>query len=225
MEDVVGVFQWADIDLGAILSTVRRGLTESEARGLLRPLLHSLCAIHEAGWRHNDIKPGNILCTLRGEVMLCDFGQACRAEDCKPAGTRWYRSPAALAGTADAAADSWALGACMVELLSGAPPALGSSDLQQLCLTGAVAGVPEQKAVGLPVHIPSGPAMPGCMLLPGSSKLAVEFARAALTWDSDTRASPNQLLAMPWLATSNAEHDHAAAALLITTALGEPGLT
>jgi serine/threonine protein kinase/peptidoglycan hydrolase-like protein with peptidoglycan-binding domain len=49
-------------------------LPASEVDGILWPLLDGLQRVHEAGFLHRDIKPGNIILGASGEPTLIDFG-------------------------------------------------------------------------------------------------------------------------------------------------------
>lgn len=43
---------------------------------LLLPVLDGLCKVHQAGFMHRDIKPGNLYLTSDDELILLDFGSA-----------------------------------------------------------------------------------------------------------------------------------------------------
>lgn len=51
-------------------------LPEERTLGVLCPVLEGLAAVHEAGYVHRDIKPGNILLRPDGSPVLLDFGSA-----------------------------------------------------------------------------------------------------------------------------------------------------
>lgn len=51
-------------------------LTPAEVGAVLPPLLEGLEKVHEAGYLHRDIKPGNILLSEAGAPTLIDFGAA-----------------------------------------------------------------------------------------------------------------------------------------------------
>ncbi|MFA9432576.1 serine/threonine-protein kinase [Egicoccus sp. AB-alg2] len=91
--------------------------------------LAGLAAAHAAGVLHRDVKPGNLLCGPDGAVKVADFGVA-EAADVPGLtrtgfvlGTRSYLAPERLRGApASVRTDLYALGATLVELLTGSPP-------------------------------------------------------------------------------------------------------
>jgi len=54
----------------------RRKINEEELKKFLFPILDGLESVHDAGFLHRDIKPGNIFIADDGEPMLLDFGAA-----------------------------------------------------------------------------------------------------------------------------------------------------
>jgi hypothetical protein len=85
-----------------------RPLRADEGLRLGVRLADALAYMHERGVLHRDVKPSNIAFTARGKPKLLDFGLS--GEDERPAGTRGYLPPEALAGAPpDAAGDLWAL--------------------------------------------------------------------------------------------------------------------
>ena len=97
----------------------------------------ALDAAHRAGLVHRDVKPGNILITPDGRVLLTDFGIAkglgATADDLTSAnvmmGTAKYLSPEQVRGKKlDGRADLYSLGLVLYECLAGRVPFLGETD-------------------------------------------------------------------------------------------------
>ena len=97
----------------------------------------ALDAAHRAGMVHRDVKPGNILITPDGRVLLTDFGIAKGLEpsgddltsDNIMMGTAKYLSPEQVRGKRlDGRADLYSLGLVLYECLAGRVPFLGQTD-------------------------------------------------------------------------------------------------
>src|SRR3954466_13719178 len=97
----------------------------------------ALDAAHGAGLVHRDVKPGNILITPDGRVLLTDFGIAkglgATGDDLTSAnvmmGTAKYLSPEQVRGKKlDGRADLYSLGLVLYECLAGRVPFLGETD-------------------------------------------------------------------------------------------------
>ena len=108
----------------------------------------ALAHLHERGIVHGDVKPGNLLLPADGgRVRLADFGVARRVTDDlgdqAVQATPEYVAPEVVAGAAPAAAaDVYALGIVLFELLSGRSPFRGGSPTQVLTRHGTCAPVP-----------------------------------------------------------------------------------
>ncbi len=92
---------------------------------------------HAAGFVHRDVKPGNIMMTSDGRVLLTDFGiakglQSAEADltsDNIMMGTAKYLSPEQVRGKKlDGRADLYSLGLVLYECLAGRVPFLGETD-------------------------------------------------------------------------------------------------
>jgi len=92
---------------------------------------------HRAGFVHRDVKPGNILITSDGRVLLTDFGIAKGLQpgnedltsDNVMMGTAKYLSPEQVRGRRlDGRADLYSLGLVLYECLAGRVPFLGETD-------------------------------------------------------------------------------------------------
>ena len=91
---------------------------------------------HSNNFVHRDVKPGNIMITPDGRVLLTDFGIAKAlgggddlTSDNIMMGTAKYLSPEQVRGkTLDGRADLYSLGLVLYECLAGRVPFLGESD-------------------------------------------------------------------------------------------------
>ncbi|MCC6216359.1 MAG: hypothetical protein IT376_15975 [Polyangiaceae bacterium] len=105
-----------------------RAYPEREALRITREVLSVCAALHEAGWIHTDVHPGNV---LAGEpATLLDYACAVRAAYGRPwrGEINWgvweYVPPEQLAdyGQLDPATDVYSAAALCVAMLRGAPP-------------------------------------------------------------------------------------------------------
>ncbi|WP_253895934.1 serine/threonine-protein kinase, partial [Corallococcus exercitus] len=108
----------------------------ARVRELLTGLCPAVARVHAVGLAHRDLKPENIFLREGGALSLLDFGLARRLEDGPAeeagnrAGTTVYMAPEQCldAREAGTAADVYALGVLLFELLTGTPPFHGSAD-------------------------------------------------------------------------------------------------
>lgn len=104
--------------------------TLSEAALLLTTLADALDYAHARGMIHRDVKPGNVMFTADGQILLTDFGLsrimgegARHTQAGGIAGTPGYMSPEQCRGEAvDGRSDIYALAVIVYELLTGRIP-------------------------------------------------------------------------------------------------------
>jgi tetratricopeptide (TPR) repeat protein/tRNA A-37 threonylcarbamoyl transferase component Bud32 len=120
-----------------LAGTPQPGRSGSELMATLARAVH---AAHQAGIIHRDLKPSNVLFTSDGVPKITDFGLAKRLEsDSRQTetgqimGTPSYMAPEQARGhTKDVgpAADTYALGAMLYQVLTGRPPFMGETPLE-----------------------------------------------------------------------------------------------
>lgn len=83
---------------------------------------------HARGVIHGDLKPGNIMITDPGTVVVVDWGG-------KVLGTPGYMAPEQAEGTVTVLSDIWGLGATLREIVTGRPPEEGgrAGPLEHVC--------------------------------------------------------------------------------------------
>uniref|UniRef100_A0A672SMS5 non-specific serine/threonine protein kinase n=1 Tax=Sinocyclocheilus grahami TaxID=75366 RepID=A0A672SMS5_SINGR len=115
------------------LSELDRGLEEPQIRVVCKQMLEALQYLHSMKIIHRDLKAGNILLTLDGDIKLADFGVS--AKNTKTLqrrdsfiGTPYWMAPEVVMcetmkdAPYDYKADIWSLGITLIELAQIEPP-------------------------------------------------------------------------------------------------------
>ena len=123
------VMEFVDgVDLSRVIRSGQQMIPELAAM-VLRPVAAALSYAHRNGVIHRDVKPANILMSREGDVKLSDFGIAKATEESQVTrtgdflGTPAYIAPEQARGEAiGPAADQYALGAVLYQLVTGSQP-------------------------------------------------------------------------------------------------------
>ncbi|XP_042528265.1 serine/threonine-protein kinase 10 [Dipodomys spectabilis] len=181
----------------AIMLELDRGLTEPQIQVVCRQMLEALHFLHSKKIIHRDLKAGNVLMTLEGDIRLADFGVS--AKNLKTLqkrdsfiGTPYWMAPeVVLCETMkdtpyDYKADIWSLGITLIEMAQIEPP--------------------HHELNPMRVLLKIAKSDPPTLLTP--SKWSAEFRdflKTALDKNPETRPSAAQLLEHPFVSavTSN----------------------
>jgi serine/threonine protein kinase len=129
---VVLVMELAECSLADLIRRAG-GSAVPDAERLVEQLCQGLAHLHEQGWVHGDLKPGNVLVMADGSVRLADFGLTAEIEGTHaylpPVGSsdytppeRWTEQLSERGIAARASGDVWAFGVTAYELLTGRHP-------------------------------------------------------------------------------------------------------
>jgi tetratricopeptide (TPR) repeat protein len=126
-----------------------------EAAQLVEVLAGAVDAAHRQGIVHRDLKPANVLLTQDGQPKITDFGLAKKTDtgvgqtqSGAILGTPSYMAPEQAAGKnreVGPAADVYALGAILYEMLTGRPPFKAVTPLDTLVLVMTEEPVPPRR--------------------------------------------------------------------------------
>ncbi|XP_047273584.1 serine/threonine-protein kinase 10 isoform X2 [Homo sapiens] len=181
----------------AIMLELDRGLTEPQIQVVCRQMLEALNFLHSKRIIHRDLKAGNVLMTLEGDIRLADFGVS--AKNLKTLqkrdsfiGTPYWMAPEVVMCETmkdtpyDYKADIWSLGITLIEMAQIEPP--------------------HHELNPMRVLLKIAKSDPPTLLTP--SKWSVEFRdflKIALDKNPETRPSAAQLLEHPFVSsiTSN----------------------
>ena len=148
--NIVSIYDWGE-ELGtyyivmeyvegqSLAQILRRdgSLTVEQVTRVALDVAGALGFAHDGGVVHRDVKPGNVLVTLKGEMKVADFGIATALSANADAnltqtgavmGTATYFSPEQAQGhKVDHRSDLYSLGVLLYEMLVGRPPFTGET--------------------------------------------------------------------------------------------------
>ncbi|XP_043846142.1 serine/threonine-protein kinase 10 [Dromiciops gliroides] len=181
----------------AIMLELDRGLTEPQIQVICRQMLEALAYLHSKKIIHRDLKAGNVLMTLDGDIKLADFGVS--AKNLKTLqkrdsfiGTPYWMAPEVVMCETmkdtpyDYKADIWSLGITLIEMAQIEPP--------------------HHELNPMRVLLKIAKSEPPTLLTPSKWSLDFrDFLKTALDKNPETRPSAAQLLEHPFVSkiTSN----------------------
>ncbi|KAH1084312.1 hypothetical protein J1N35_024073 [Gossypium stocksii] len=176
---------------GSLLDLMKKyggKIPERDVNCYTQMILEGLLDIHEKGYIHSDLKPGNILVfppqhdTRLSTLKIADFGLAKRerVQDTWIGfrGTRYYMSPESIIGEISGALDIWSLGCIVVQMITGRLPwdTCDGAKLRDKLLRGESPNIPEDM-----------------------SKLGKSFLKECFIVDPNKRWNASKLLCHPYL--------------------------
>ncbi|WP_281403339.1 serine/threonine-protein kinase [Crossiella cryophila] len=157
-------------------------LSTTQAAAIGDAVAAALEAAHRAGVTHRDVKPGNVLVGVDGQIKLTDFGIARSVSDHTLTstgimlGTPAFISPEVASGDpATPSADLWGLGATLFAALEARPPYDADGDPLDT-VTEVVHGEVPQVDAEHPLH----PVIAGLMTKETGSRMSLAEVRRLL---------------------------------------------
>lgn len=180
-------------------------------------IICGLEAIHAADIMHRDLKPDSILVRENWDLKICDFGLARarrangkRLEDLTTyVATRWYRAPEIILSTYGKAADLWATGCILAEMMGKTVLFPGKGHVDQLHLIFRILGTPTIDDMAATCDhgsfkfirktFPSRPGVPWKDVFPMASECGLDLLGRLLTFSQESRMTAKFALLHPFV--------------------------
>eukprot|EP00484_Ammonia_sp_Unknown_P002430 CAMPEP_0197075746 /NCGR_PEP_ID=MMETSP1384-20130603/211767_1 /TAXON_ID=29189 /ORGANISM="Ammonia sp." /LENGTH=888 /DNA_ID=CAMNT_0042514595 /DNA_START=1 /DNA_END=2667 /DNA_ORIENTATION=- len=197
----------------------RQQLTEDHVVFFAYQMARGLEYMHSGNIIHRDLKPENILVNISNcRIQITDFGLArgvavdvdTPQKLTEYVVTRWYRAPEVMCCKHfyEARIDVWSLGCIIAELYTRKPLWKGKHSRDQLSLIFETMGTPRNthwiSSISQKQWIEQLPRIPPkdlSKLLPGSSRMAVDFIRHILVLNPAERPTISQVIEHAFLAS------------------------
>lgn len=141
------IFQYFEHNLLNLIEKFQHGLEAKLINFIIYKIVKCVQYLHSKNIIHRDVKPQNILLNHDYTALkICDFGFARFLPEkdydlTEYVATRWYRSPELLVGQPyGKAADIWAIGCMIGELVDGQPMFPGDDEIDQIYLINKLTG-------------------------------------------------------------------------------------
>ncbi|TFK68662.1 kinase-like protein [Pluteus cervinus] len=164
-------------------------VAEKIAGRLAEGVLQGLAYLHTKKTIHRDIKPSNILLSREGIVKLCDFGvsgELINSHAGTFTGTSFYMAPERICGHEyTIRSDVWSTGISLLELVQNRfpfPNDLPPIELMMYITTGDPPRLEDEPGAGVQW-----------------SEEMKDFIKQTLVTDANTRPTPKDMLAHPWI--------------------------